>query len=159
MRLLLTSILAVAISYSASSQNYLKGKCQDYIRRSAYIIGQTHKEIIKLDSLHMDGKFATSVAQQRMARNCYEVADYKGAIYHSAYARRLSVLVYSTYNPMFPSKFKDTPEERELIKNSPNDMELQKALLKANPGIQFNDKDYLGDARLFKLDVDDLVQP
>lgn len=159
MRFFIACLLIFSASITSQAQNYLKAKSADYIRRTAYIVHQTHKEIVKLDSITKDGKFATAVAHQRMARKCYEIADYKNAIYHSALSRRLAVVVYSTYNPMFPSKFKDTTDERELVKTAPTDKVLQENLLKANPGIKFNDNDYLGDNKLYKLDVDDLVQP
>lgn len=159
MRLLVATLVLTLSTLGAQAQNYLKAKSADYLRRTAYMIVQTHKEMVKLDSAQKDGKFSMAVAHQRMARKSFEVGDYKNAVYYSAYARRQIQLVYSTFNPMFTAKFRDTPEEMEMVKNTPNDKTLHDNVLKANPSIKFNDNDYLGDAKLYKLDVDDLVQP
>ncbi len=159
MRIFLAALLLTVSGFSAQAQNYLKGQSAGFIARTAHILTETHKEVSKLDSVRKDNKFALAVAHQRMARKCFEVADYRNAIYYSARARRLSVLVHSIYNPMFSHKFKDTKEEVELMRNSPTDEVLDKQMIKANPGIKFNDNDYVGDTRLYKIDVDDLIQP
>ncbi len=159
MKSLLVLVFTTIFSICGFSQNYLKGSAQNYLRRTAYMITQTHKEMIKLDSVNRDGKFSRAVAHQRMARKCYEVNDFKNAVYHSYYARRLTNFVNSTYNPVTPSQFKDTPDEMKMVMTAPTDKVLDDALLKANPGIKFNDNDFLGDAKLYKLDVDDLLQP
>ncbi len=159
MRIFLAALLLTISCVTAQAQNYLKAQSARFIGRTAFILTETHKEVAKLDSVKKDNKFALAVAHQRMARKCFEVADYRNAIYYSARARRLAVLVHSIYNPMFSHKFKDTAEENELVKNSPTDKVLDEQMIKANPGIKFNDNDYVGDTRLFKIDVEDLIQP
>lgn len=159
MKAFLIALSLIATSICSQAQTYLKPKSADYIRRTAFMITTTHKEMMKLDSARKDGKFATAVAHQRMARKCFEVDDYRNAVYYSAYARRLTLIVHSTFNPLFNSKFKDTAEEMDLVRNTPTDKVLQENMIKANPGIKFNDNDYLGDIELYKIDVDDLLQP
>ena len=116
-------------------------------------------DLNKLDSLNRDGKFSRAVAHQRMARSFYQANDFKNAIYHSYYSRRLVNIVGSTYNPAKRTGFNDTADEMKLIMGAPTDKVLDDAVVKANPGIKFNDADYLGDNKLYKLDVDDLMQP
>ncbi|MES2627686.1 MAG: hypothetical protein V4616_01845 [Bacteroidota bacterium] len=159
MRVIAMLALLISTTFAAQAQNFMKGKSADYIRRTAFIIGEAHKQLLKLDSAQRDGKFALAIAHQRMARRSFEVADYKNAVYHSAYARRLAMILNSYSNKALNSKFKDTPEEMELVRNSPTDKVLTEQVQKGNPGIKFSDSDYLGDTRLYKLDVDDLIQP
>jgi len=159
MRFTLLFFSIIFFSTTSYSQNYIKGNTQSYLRRTAFMINQTHKGIIKLDSLNRDGKFAKAIAHQRMARSYYQANDFKNAIYHSYYARRLTNIVASTYNPAKRTGFSDTAEEMKLVMGTPTDKKLEEDLLKSNPGIKFNDADYIGDNKLYKLDVDDLMQP
>ncbi|HEX4888286.1 MAG TPA: hypothetical protein VFV37_09605 [Luteibaculaceae bacterium] len=158
MRNLLILILMACVG-PLQAQNYVKAESATYIRRSAYIIQQAHKELFKLDSAKMEGKFAKAIGHQRMARSYFQVNDFKNAVYHSAYARRLAASVYFSYNPLPNNQLRDTPQEAKLASGGPSDKDLDKRLVDSNPGITFNDKDFITDSRLFKLDVDDLVQP
>lgn len=159
MRVLLATFLLIAASLNAGAQNFHKKRTQDYLRHSGVIVVETHRVLFRLDSASRDGKFALAVAHQRMARKFYEAMDYRNAVWHSAYARRLCNIVYSTYNPMLPSKFRESADEVAQATESPTDKKLQDVLLKANPGIKFNDMDYIEDNKLYRLDVDDLIQP
>jgi HEPN domain-containing protein len=149
-------LLALFAGLSAEAQLYMRPKAQDYLRHTAQIIHQVHREVSRLDSTQKSGKFAMAVAHQRMARNYYEVKDYKNALYHSHYAREMVIQVYMINNRMMPPKFQSTTDEMALIVNPPSEKELHKNLLKVNPGIKFNDDDYALYEKLNKLDADDL---
>lgn len=156
MRALIVFSLLVSGSFAASAQQYLRPKAQEYLRHSAEIIQEVGKEIPRLDSTQKSGKYAMAVAHQRMARNYYEVKDYRNALFHSHFARELALQVFMIRNRMLPPRFSYTTDEKELIAGRPHDEILHKNLIKANPGIRFDDNDYGIYQKLQKLDVDDL---
>lgn len=139
--LLLVTFIAVG-NVEVFAQPALRGKANRVLRRTNVVILAAHKSV-KQGKVYT-GDLARSIAHQKFARTLFHRGEFRRAIHHSRRARTLALIAIKANKGPSVAEEKLTPEEEELMKNSPSDDELEKELLKEMPGEKMKDQDVIG---------------
>ena len=141
--LLLFVIASFAIgSLEASAQPAMRKRAHHAIRRTAIVIQAAYKNV--KEGKVYTGDLARSIAHQHYARVLFRNGFYPRAIHHTRRARMLALIAIKANKGVEISEGTLTPEEEELLKNSPSDEELEKELLKEMPKEKMKDEDVIG---------------
>jgi hypothetical protein len=114
------------------------------IRRTAVVI-RNAQEKVKMNK-NYTGDLSRAIAHQRFARKLYMKGMYVKAIRHTRVARMYAKKAIQANKGAGIAEANFTPEEEELMKDSPSDQELMEELTREEARPVINDEAFINEA-------------
>lgn len=136
--LVFSLLLSFSFQFSANAQPVRRHQVKAYLNRTVLILHEA-KDQLNIGK-NYTGEYAKAIAHQKMARNLFQSGEFQKAVFHSHRARQLAFNVIRNNKGQVKKEFDPTKEEEGLQSNPPKEDELDRSLIKTEPGMAFDDK-------------------